>query len=575
MVMRRARRTSVIQYAVGYIRVSSEEQAKEDRFSLRAQRKEIQAYCERRGWTLHHDIYEDAGHSAKGSDITTRPAFKRMLTDVMGSEDRDGRRMPPTVRCDVIVTHTLDRYARNLVVALTTLADLHDHGIAYSSVTESDFDYSDPDRRLHLQILAMFAEYFSEKLSQHTSKGKKERAESGLYNGDVPYGYKNPDEGTNASGAGVYNASVPVRDPHEAEAVRKAFTWYATGQYSDYRVAQALNDAGYRMVSKRQPQGGPFKKDTITALLQNRFYLGEVRQPDGTYKAGKHEAIIDHDLFDRAQAVRHSKHHKGHASSPVRHAHTYVAAGIIHCASCGQLMRAQGAANRKPGYCDASKARGIPCTTRRKSIPEPDVEQALYIAVSGLRLPDDWRTMAVANLDAADDDETARIEVRRAALETKLDRLKGLVKEGIIDPAEYRADKAEIDTNLDALPVAKHVDVDLDRAAALLEDMRTLWDEANREERREIVHALFEGVWVDLDTRRDFQVQLKSTLSCLESVLPKHTIANGRTNSDDATCTSSGTDGIRTRDLLRDRQACWATTPRLQGIGKRPYAPKE
>ncbi len=25
-----------------------------------------------------------------------------------------------------------------------------------------------------------------------------------------------------------------------------------------------------------------------------------------------------------------------------------------------------------------------------------------------------------------------------------------------------------------------------------------------------------------------------------------------------------GTDEIRTRDLLRDRQACWATTPRLQ-----------
>ncbi len=545
MVMRRARRTSAIQHAVGYIRVSSEEQAKEDRFSLRAQRKEIQAYCERRGWTLHHYIYEDAGHSAKGSDINTRPDFKRMLSDVMGSEDRDGRRTPPTVRCDVIVTHTLDRYARNLVVALTTLADLHDQGIAYSSVTESDFDYSDPDRRLHLQILAMFAEYFSEKLSQHTSKGKKERAESGLYNGDVPYGYKNPDAGTDASGAGVYNASVPVKETHEAEAVHKAFSWYATGQHSDLRVAQALNDAGYLMVSKHQPHGGPFKKDTMTALLQNRFYVGDVRQPDGTYRPGKHEPIIDRDLFDRAQVVRRSKHHKGHASSPVRHAHVYVAAGIIYCASCGQPMRAQGAANRKPGYCDPNKARGITCNTRHKSISEPDVERALHVAVSGLRLPDDWRTMAVANLNVTGDDDARRVEGRRVALESKLERLKGLVKEGIIEPDEYRADKAKIDAELDALPIAKRADVDLDRAATLLDDMQTLWYAATVEERREIAHALFEGVWVDLDTRRDFHVQLKSTLSCLESVLPERT-----------QCTSSGTDGIRTRDLLRDRQAC-------------------
>ncbi len=27
---------------------------------------------------------------------------------------------------------------------------------------------------------------------------------------------------------------------------------------------------------------------------------------------------------------------------------------------------------------------------------------------------------------------------------------------------------------------------------------------------------------------------------------------------------NGGTDGIRTRDLLRDRQACWASTPRFQ-----------
>jgi hypothetical protein len=121
--------------------VSSDEQAKADRFSLPAQRKEIESYCANRGWTLVR-VYVDEGHSARGADLNKRPAFKQMLADL-----RVG-----AVRADVIVTHTLDRFARNMVVALTTLAEMHQLGITYSSVTESDFDYSNPDKRLHLSI---------------------------------------------------------------------------------------------------------------------------------------------------------------------------------------------------------------------------------------------------------------------------------------------------------------------------------------------------------------------------------------------------------------------------------------
>jgi site-specific DNA recombinase len=100
---RQGRSTNAIQYAVAYIRVSSEEQAKADRFSLPAQRKEIERHCQQRGWTLVK-LYADEGHSAKGSDLSKRPQFRQMLEDVKSG----------TVRCDVIVTHTLDRYARNL-----------------------------------------------------------------------------------------------------------------------------------------------------------------------------------------------------------------------------------------------------------------------------------------------------------------------------------------------------------------------------------------------------------------------------------------------------------------------------
>jgi DNA invertase Pin-like site-specific DNA recombinase len=213
------------------------------------------------------------------------------------------------------VTHTLDRYARNLVVALTTLANLHEHGITYSSVTESDFDYSNPDKRLHLSILAMFAEYFSEKLSQHTRKGKRERAASGLPNGDIPYGYINPDTGTDKSGNGIFNTTVPVQVPDEAAHVRRAFEAYASGTYSDLDVAKMLNAAGSRTRNKWAGGARPWSKDTVTALLTNAFYAGWIeyrgqgvkRSEPAELYPGQHEPLISQEVFDTVQQIRKSR----------------------------------------------------------------------------------------------------------------------------------------------------------------------------------------------------------------------------------------------------------------------------
>jgi hypothetical protein len=45
----KARSSRAVQSAVAYIRVSSDEQAREDRYSLPQQRKAIEAYCRQRG----------------------------------------------------------------------------------------------------------------------------------------------------------------------------------------------------------------------------------------------------------------------------------------------------------------------------------------------------------------------------------------------------------------------------------------------------------------------------------------------------------------------------------------------
>jgi site-specific DNA recombinase len=100
---------------------------------------------------------------------------------------------------------------------------LADQGIAFSSITEN-IDYSTPEGKLFIAMLGAFAQYFSDSLAKHTTKGMKERALNGLPNGDIPFGYRraNKDDSIEKEGH-IYIV------PDEAEAVKKIFQFYSTG----------------------------------------------------------------------------------------------------------------------------------------------------------------------------------------------------------------------------------------------------------------------------------------------------------------------------------------------------------
>lgn len=89
---------------------------------------------------------------------------------------------------DVIVVHSLDRWARNISVTLDSFRTLSESGVTFVSIQEQ-IDYTSPEGRLFLVMLGAFAQYFSDALARHTTKGLKERARRGLYNGEPSFGY--------------------------------------------------------------------------------------------------------------------------------------------------------------------------------------------------------------------------------------------------------------------------------------------------------------------------------------------------------------------------------------------------
>jgi len=450
--------------AAVYTRVSSKE-LQQDGYSLDAQLSGCRKLVRERGWDVV-GVYTDPGVSARTMD---RPQFRAMIRDAEAG------------RLDVIIVHKLDRFSRSVVDLLNALHDLEALGVTLVSATEQ-FDFSTPVGQVMLTMLAAIAQWYLHNLSAETAKGKRARAEAGHWNGAVPFGYSVAYKKDGGDG----QARV---EENAAEGVRLAFQEYATGLYSDADIAGILNEAGYRPRAGSNRALTLFSKDTVTEMLQNRFYLGEVRYKDEWFE-GSHEPILSEDLFNRVQDVRKRRRTRVGISAR-KGSREYPLSGLARCARCGWPMRGASASGRRY-YRDPARDQKRQCDQRM--VPAEEAEQALGAYMQRLSLPSDWRDRA---LQLIQDQPGERLDIGRekARLERQLARLKRLFVLGDIEEQEYVAERDRLRAMAAALvPPALP---DLERAAELLGKFGAIWDAAALRERRQILHTLAEAVYLD------------------------------------------------------------------------------
>src|SRR5690349_10984984 len=106
--------------AIGYVRVSSEEQA-DSGLGLQAQRQRIRAYCALQGLRLA-EVFDDAGISG-GKPLASRPAGSQLLAAA-----KKGKA--------VVVVAKLDRLFRSVADAATVIADFDKKGIPLVAIAE-------------------------------------------------------------------------------------------------------------------------------------------------------------------------------------------------------------------------------------------------------------------------------------------------------------------------------------------------------------------------------------------------------------------------------------------------------
>ena len=472
----------------GYVRRSSEMQ--KDNYSIDAQKRAIKDGCTIRG--LPEPIfYEDDERSARGEQIAKRPAFKRLLDDVQAG------------KVQVVFVHTLDRWSRNVMVTLQSFRILSQHQTAFISLSEH-IDYSTPEGRLQLTILAAFAAYFSDMLAKHTSKGKGERAAQGLYNGDVPFGYR-----------WIGPKSPPELDPDELPGLRMIGELRRKGVESD-KIADAVNQAGYRTGSKRFG-ARLFTRDTITAILRNEFFAAFTPGDDrGTVKyheqrfRGLHPAAFTYDEWQQIRTITQSMTH-----APQRQAQAkrfYEFAGYLADMHCGLRLRAQGKSTTTDYeyYRDSARERRIPCPSGGNLVIRSDLVRAQFgELLRSFMLQDNWREEIRRQMVAealAEGVPGEAVERDKERLKLKRTRVLKQHREGYIDDDEFHGEMAAVELALRQLEAPEVDGVTFDDVIAAGEHipgMAALWDVATPEERREMIVLLLEpgGLYYDLEVK--------------------------------------------------------------------------
>lgn len=160
--------------AIGYIRVSTEEQARAGH-SLGMQPERIAHWCAATGDLQLVDVIRDEGVSA-GKPLHKRPGGAELLRRLAAGE------------ADVVVVYRLDRIFRNTQQGLNFIrGELQDLGVALQSVTER-IDTGTADGKLWLTIQLAIAEYERDRTSERTRAVSTSLRQRGRKYAHAPFG---------------------------------------------------------------------------------------------------------------------------------------------------------------------------------------------------------------------------------------------------------------------------------------------------------------------------------------------------------------------------------------------------
>lgn len=249
-----------IKDVIGYIRVSTDRQADDDRFGPEAQREQIMDYC-----LLNHYNIVDWVTDEGESGAKFRPGFDSIING--------GITNPPV---QAVIVAKSDRVARDIEIYFYYKLKLRIQNIQLISVVE-DFQAFGKFAPILEAFVINAAAMERENITRRTMGGRKIKAAQGGYSGGrAPYGYH------------ISDGQLQLV-PEEAEVVKLIFDLRDNQHKPIIGIANTLNEKGIRT-----RKGKDWVHSTIQSILSNRkTYQGYYRYgPNGEWVEGQQEPIL-------------------------------------------------------------------------------------------------------------------------------------------------------------------------------------------------------------------------------------------------------------------------------------------
>ena len=327
--------------SVNYCRVSSKEQ-EETGYSLPSQEKLLLEYASR-----------------KDKDFVIKKTFS-VAESASGAKQRNvfSEMMEFLVKYDIknLLVEKVDRLTRNLrdAVIINDWLEADEtrkiHFVKQNLIIHRN---AKSDEKFRWDIEIVLAKKYLANLSEEVKKGQAEKISQGWLPTKPPLGYKT---------IGEKGHKIHVINSDVAPFIKKAFEWYASGNYSMERVKDKLYKEGFRTRAGNKPA-----KNRIEDMLKEPFYYGAMRWNDILYTNGRHEPIITKELFDKAQHVRT----KGLAPKYSRHQFQFRK--MMNCGECDGLITAEIQKGIVYYHCNHYKE-----CSQKVYTPEEIVEQQIF-----------------------------------------------------------------------------------------------------------------------------------------------------------------------------------------------------
>ncbi len=338
-----------------YARKSSES---EDRqvLSIDSQIHELRAIAARERVHVTEVLTETKSAKAPG-----RPVFGDLMRRVNRGEVAG------------ILSWKMDRLSRNPLdsgVILQAQAD----GKLRSIITSDGVKTGASNDRLMGTFELAFATKFIDDLRENTKRGLRERLARGWTTNVPPIGYMND----------VVKKTI-VTDPKRFTLVRGMWDLLLSGAKRPEQIRTIANDDWGLTTRKFKRMGGkPLGRTTVYSIFANPFYTGIIPLKDGRRLPGKHEPMITHEEFERAQRMlgRPGRHRPVHKE--------FAFTGLFKCGNCGATITAEEhfkPSGRRYVYYHCSRHRTTVEKCREPAIPESELVAQLSRQFGRLSIP--------------------------------------------------------------------------------------------------------------------------------------------------------------------------------------------